>query len=147
MKVILTQDVKSMGKKGELVTASDGYARNFLFPRKLAVEASAQAMNELKNRESSAKFKHDTEVKEAQATAKKLEGKSINLKAKAGNGGKIFGSVTAKEVAQQLKVEYGVIIDKRKISMMDIKAFGTYNAEIKLFGGVTATVKVVVGEE
>lgn len=147
MKVILTQDVKSLGKKGELVNTSDGYARNFLFPRKLAVEANVQAMNELRNREASAKYKHDTEVKNAQETAKKLEGKSINLKAKAGKGGKLFGSVTSKEVAASLKAELGVDVDKRKISMSDIKAFGTFNAEIKLYNGVTATVKVVVSEE
>ena len=102
MKVILTQDVKSLGKKGELVNASDGYARNFLFPRKLAVEANAQAMNELKNRESAEKYRLETELKNAKEVAAKINGKTVKLTAKAGQGGKIFGSVTAKEVAESI---------------------------------------------
>ena len=130
MKVILTQDVKSLGKKGELVNASDGYARNFLFPRKLAVEANAQAMNELKNRESAEKYRLETE-----------------LPAKAGQGGKIFGSVTAKEVAESISRQFGVSVDKRKVSMEDIKSFGTFSAEVKVYNGVNATVYVSVGEE
>ena len=117
MKVILTQDVKSLGKKGELVNASDGYARNFLFPRKLAVEANAQAMNELKNREAAEKFRLETELKNAKETAAKIDGKTVKLTAKAGQGGRLFGSVTAKEVAEQIKAQFGVDIDRRKISM------------------------------
>ena len=131
MKVILTQDVKSLGKKGELVNASDGYARNFLFPRKLAVEANAQAMNELKNRESAEKYRLET----------------VKLTAKAGQGGKIFGSVTAKEVAESISRQFGVSVDKRKVSMEDIKSFGTFSAEVKVYNGVNATVYVSVGEE
>ena len=132
MKVILTQDVKSLGKKGELVNASDGYARNFLFPRKLAVEANAQAMNELKN---------------AKEVAAKINGKTVKLTAKAGQGGKIFGSVTAKEVAESISRQFGVSVDKRKVSMEDIKSFGTFSAEVKVYNGVNATVYVSVGEE
>ncbi len=146
MKVILTQDVKSLGKKGELVNASDGYARNFLFPRKLAVEANAQAMNELKNREAADKYRLETELKNAKETAAKIEGKTVKVTAKAGQGGKLFGSVTAKEVAEQIKVQFGVEIDRRKISMTDIKAFGTFNAEIKVYNGVSASVYVMVVE-
>ena len=146
MKVILTQDVKSLGKKGELVNASDGYARNFLFPRKLAVEANAQAMNELKNREAADKYRLETELKNAKETAAKIEGKTVKVTAKAGQGGKLFGSVTAKEVAEQIKVQFGVEIDRRKISMTDIKAFGTYNAEIKVYNGVNAGIFVMVTE-
>lgn len=147
MKVILTQDVKSLGKKGELVNASDGYARNFLFPRKLAVEANAQAMNELKNRESAEKFRLETELKNAKEVAAKINGKTVKLTAKAGQGGRLFGSVTAKEVAEQIKTQFGVEIDRRKISMADIKSFGTFNAEIKIYNGVNASVYVMVGEE
>ena len=147
MKVILTQDVKSLGKKGELVNASDGYARNFLFPRKLAVEANAQAMNELKNREAAEKFRLETELKNAKETAAKIDGKTVKLTAKAGQGGRLFGSVTAKEVAEQIKAQFGVDIDRRKISMSDIKSFGTLNAEIKVYNGVNAAIYVMVGEE
>ncbi len=147
MKVILTQDVKSLGKKGELVNASDGYARNFLFPRKLAVEANAQAMNELKNREAAEKFRLETELKNAKETAAKIDGKTVKLTAKAGQGGRLFGSVTAKEVAEQIKAQFGVDIDRRKISMSDIKSFGTFNAEIKVYNGVNAAIYVMVGEE
>lgn len=147
MKVILTQDVKSLGKKGELVNASDGYARNFLFPRKLAVEANAQAMNELKNREAAENFRLETELKNAKETAAKIDGKTVKLTAKAGQGGRLFGSVTAKEVAEQIKAQFGVDIDRRKISMSDIKSFGTFNAEIKVYNGVNAAIYVMVGEE
>ena len=143
MKVILTQDVKSLGKKGELVNASDGYARNFLFPRKLAVEANAQAMNELKNRESAEKYRLETELK----NAKEVAAKTVKLTAKAGQGGKIFGSVTAKEVAESISRQFGVSVDKRKVSMEDIKSFGTFSAEVKVYNGVNATVYVSVGEE
>ena len=144
MKVILTQDVKSLGKKGELVNASDGYARNFLFPRKLAVEANAQAMNELKNRESAEKYRLETELKNAKEVAAKI---NVKLTAKAGQGGKIFGSVTAKEVAESISRQFGVSVDKRKVSMEDIKSFGTFSAEVKVYNGVNATVYVSVGEE
>ena len=143
MKVILTQDVKSLGKKGELVNASDGYARNFLFPRKLAVEANAQA----KNRESAEKYRLETELKNAKEVAAKINGKTVKLTAKAGQGGKIFGSVTAKEVAESISRQFGVSVDKRKVSMEDIKSFGTFSAEVKVYNGVNATVYVSVGEE
>ena len=147
MKVILTQDVKSLGKKGELVNASDGYARNFLFPRKLAVEANAQAMNELKNRESAEKYRLETELKNAKEVAAKINGKTVKLTAKAGQGGKIFGSVTAKEIAQEIKKQYGFDIDKRKIHLdTDIKAFGGYHIEVKLYNGITAKLAVSVTE-
>ena len=126
MKVILKQDVKGQGKKGELVNVSDGYARNFLFPRGLAVEADAQAMNDLKNREEAAKYRDDMEKKSAQAAAGLLTGKTLKLTAKAGQGGRLFGSVTTKEVAEELKKQFGLDIEKRKIAMADIKAYGSY---------------------
>lgn len=146
MKVILTQDVKGLGKKGELVNASDGYARNFLFPRNLAAEANSQAMTELRNRENSKKHRIDVETQEAKASADKINGKTIKVTAKAGQGGRLFGSVTAKEIAAVMKTQLGIDIDKRKITVDDIKAFGTYPATVKLYQGVTAEFSVMVSE-
>lgn len=146
MKVILKQDVKSLGKKGDLVNVSDGYARNFLFPKGLAVEANATAMNEFKSRESAKKFHKAEEIKSARETADKLNGKTFCLKAKAGAGGKLFGSVTSKDVAAKISGELGIDIDKRKIVMDDIKAFGTVEAEIKIYSGISAKVFVQVSE-
>ena len=148
MKVVLLADVKGSGKKGELVNVSDGYARNFLFPKKLAKEANAQALNELKNAEESKAFKIKKETEAAQASADKINGKSVSILAKAGQGGKLFGSVTAKEIAEAIKKQYGVDVDKRKIDTKgDMKAFGTYECEVKLYSGITATVKAVVTEK
>ena len=148
MKVVLLADVKGSGKKGELVNVSDGYARNFLFPKKLAKEANAQALNELKNAEESKAFKIKQETEAAQASADKINGKSVSILAKAGQGGKLFGSVTAKEIAEAIKKKYGVDVDKRKIDTKgDMKAFGTYECEVKLYSGITATVKAVVTEK
>ena len=146
MKVILQQDVKSLGKKGDLVNASDGYARNFLFPKGLAVEANASAMNDYNNKESAKKFHKAEEIKAAQELASKLEGKTFSLKAKAGANGKLFGSVTSKDVSVKIKADLGIDIDKRKISMADIKAFGTVQAEIKVYQGISAKVFVQVSE-
>lgn len=147
MKVVLLQDVKGSGKKGELVNVSDGYARNFLFPRQLAKEANAQAMNELKNAEDAKAFKLKSELDAAKVAAEKIEGKSVKLYAKAGQGGRLFGSITAKEIADEIKKQYGVELDKRKVEIdTDIKAFGTYTCECKLYNGVTAKVFAVVGE-
>ncbi|MDD6463454.1 MAG: 50S ribosomal protein L9 [Clostridiaceae bacterium] len=146
MKVILNQDVKGLGKKGELVNTSDGYARNFLFPRKLASEANSQAMTELQNRENSKKHKIAVETQEAKDAAAKIEGKIIKVTAKAGQGGRLFGSVTSKEIAAEMKNQFGIDIDRRKITVNDIKAFGTYPATVKLYQGVTAEFKVAVSE-
>lgn len=146
MKVILTQDVKSLGKKGEMVNVADGYARNFLFPRSLAVEANAQAMTELKNREQAEQHKIAVMTQAARDGADVLEGKTVKVSAKAGAGGKLFGSVTAREVAEAIKKQYGVDTDKRKISMDDIKSFGTYEAEVKLYAGISARIFVQVSE-
>ena len=146
MKVVLTQDVKGLGKKGELVNTSDGYARNFLFPRKLAMEANAQAMSELKNREAAEKHRIDTEIAAAKANAAKLEGKTVKLTGKGGAGGKLFGSVTSKDVAGLISKEYGIVLDKRKVVVEDIKAFGTYPVEVKLYNGISASMYVSVQE-
>ena len=146
MKVVLIKDVKGLGKKGELVNTSDGYARNFLFPRKLAMEANAQAMSELKNREAAEKHRIDTEIAAAKANAAKLEGKTVKLTAKGGAGGKLFGSVTSKDVAALIAKEYGIVLDKRKVVVEDIKAFGTYPVEVKLYNGISASMYVSVQE-
>ncbi len=146
MKVILKQDVKSLGKKGELVNTSDGYARNFLFPRGLAIEANAQAMSEFKNKEDSEKFRIKTETENAKASAEKIKGKTIRFSLPAGQGGRLFGSVTTKEIAERIKKEFGITVDKKKISVSDIKAYGTYTAEVKLYQGITAEIFVFVGE-
>lgn len=146
MKVILKQDVKSLGKKGDLVNASDGYARNYLFPRGLAVEANVSAMNDFNNKESAKKFHKAEEIKAAQELADKLDGKTFKLTAKAGTNGKLFGSVTSKDVSKKIKDDMGTDIDKRKIVMQDIKAFGTVQAEIKVYQGISAKIFVQVSE-
>ena len=146
MKVILCQDVKGQGKKGELVNVSDGYARNFLFPKGLAIEANATAMNELKNRESSAAHKVAEEKKAAQALKEAIDGKTVTIHAKAGSSGKLFGAVTSKEVAEEIKKNYKVEIDKRKIGMTDLKTYGSVTAEIKIYPSITATITVSVTE-
>lgn len=146
MKVILKADVKNLGKKGELVNASDGYARNFLFPKGLAVEANASAMNDFNNKENAKKFHKAEEIKAAQADADKLEGKTFKLTAKAGANGKLFGSVNAKDVAAKIKADLNIDIDKRKISMDDIKQFGTVTAEVKVYQGITASIYIQVSE-
>ncbi len=147
MKVVLLQDVKGTGKKGELANVSDGYARNFLLPRKLAKEADAQALNELKNAEQSKQHKIDVETAEAKENKKRLDDKIIEMKAKAGKGGKLFGSVTSKEVAAELQRIFGISVDKRKVVLeSDIKSFGTYHAEVKLYTGISANIKVKVTE-
>ena len=147
MKVILLQDVKSLGKKGELVEASDGYARNYLRPRKIAREANAQAMNEYKNAENSKNFKIATQKAQAEQQKKMLEGKKFVMTAKAGQGGRLFGSITAKQVAEEIKKQYNIVVDKRKVVLeCDIKEFGTYKAEVKLYTGISANIDVQVTE-
>ena len=146
MKVILKADVKSLGKKGELVNASDGYARNFLFPKGLAVEANTTAMNEFNTKEQSKKFHKAEEIKAAEEIKKIIDGKTFCLKAKAGANGKLFGSVTSKDVCAKIKEELDIDIDKRKITMTDIKAFGTVKAEVKVYQGIVAQISVQVTE-
>lgn len=147
MEVILKSDVKGLGKKSEKVNVSDGYARNFLFPRGLAAEANAQTLSEMKNKQSSEQFKADEELKAAKASAEKINNNTVVLKAKGGANGKLFGSVTAKEIAVVVSNNYNVKVDKRKITVDDIKAFGTYNAQVRLHPKVTASFKVQVVEE
>jgi len=148
MKVILKQDVKGSGKAGQLVNVSDGYARNFLFPKGMAVEASAQALNEMKNRDAAEKRRIEQELAKAEETKVILHEKTISITAKAGQGGKLFGAVTSKEIAEVIQKTLGVEIEKKKVSIeQDIKQFGTYTATVKLHANVAATVYVNVHEE
>lgn len=148
MKVILTQDVKAQGKKGDLIDVSEGYARNFLFPKKLAIEADAKAMNEMKNREAAQKFKVETETAEAKALAEKLNGITVTLALTAGSDGKPYGSVTTKEIAETLEKAKGITLDKRKIVLdKPIRAFGAYQLDAKLYSGVIGKIHVVVTEK
>lgn len=146
MDVILKADVKGLGKKGEKVKASDGYARNFLFPKGLAVEANAQSLTELRNREQANQHKLDLEIAAANDAKDKINGKTIKLTAKAGTNGRLFGSVTSKDVAAEIKKQYDVNVDKRKITMDDIKAFGSYKIEVKLYQNISAEMTVAVSE-
>ena len=148
MKVILKADVKGNGKKGEIINVSDGYARNFIFPKGLAVEANAQAMNEYNNAVAS-KEHHEKESRElAEQNKKKLEAAEIKIAAKAGAGGRLFGSVTSKEIAAEIKKTLSLDIDKKKIVLdSDIKAFGTFTIPVKLYSGITANLKVTVCEQ
>ena len=148
MKVILLQDVKALGKKDAIVNVSDGYARNFLFKNKLAVEANNTTMNELNNKLDSNKFKKDTEKQEAEMLAKKLETLELEFAIKTGENGKTFGSVTSKDIAEKLKSKENIDIDKKKILLSEpIKMIGIRQVEIKLYEGVIGKIKVVVKQE
>ena len=147
MKVILTQDVKGTGKKGELVEVADGYAQNFLIKWGVAIPANKQAMGEMKSKEAAKQHKIELEKQAANETAQKLEGKTVKLTAKAGANGKLFGSVTSKEIAEAIEAQMGAAVDKKKITLSsEIKAFGTYNIEIKLYQGISAKMFVTVTE-
>lgn len=145
MKVILTADVKGQGKKDQMVDVSDGYARNFLFPKKLAIPADAKSVNEIKNKESSKQHKLDVEKAHALEIAKKLEDITLVFEYAAGSDSKLYGSVTNKDVSDMLKSKHGIDIDKRKITLAEpIKTFGSFSAEAKLFSDVSAKVKITV---
>jgi len=145
MKVILTQDVKSQGKKGQLINVSDGYARNFLLPKGLAVEADAGAMNDLKNKESARLHKIELEKQAARDIATKLESVSVKLQSKAGVDGRLYGSVTSLEIAEQLEKQHGIKVDKRKIQLNDpIKTFGVHSVPVKLYTEIIGKINVVI---
>ena len=148
MKVIIKSDIKGVGKKDEVINASDGYARNFLFPKNLAVEANNENMNKLKAKQNSLKFQKDQEKKEAIKIANKLKGISLRIKVKAGENGKIFGGVSTKEISKELEIQHGINIDKKKIDLKEtIKTLGVHNIEVKLFEGVIGSLKVDVISE
>lgn len=148
MKVILLNDIKGVGKKDQVIEASDGYARNYLFPKKLALEANNENMSKLKAKQASNQFKKDTEKKEAEELANKLKGIMLKIKVKAGENGKIFGGVTSKEISEGLKREYNIDIDKKKINLNEtVKTLGMLTVDIKLFEGVIGKLKVDIVSE
>lgn len=146
MKVVLLQDVKSIGKKDQIVNVSDGYARNFLLPRKLAKEATAAAMSDVKAKESARAHHKREEIKAANELKAMLNGKEVTIKAKAGKEGKLFGAVTSKDVAAAIKAQHKIEIDKKKIVMKDIKTFSRVDVEIKIYPEIQAKITVNVEE-
>ena len=147
MKVIFQQDVRGQGKKGELKEVSDGYARNFLLPRKLAVEATTDNLNTMRLREKARAKQMAEEKAVAEAAAKKLEGIVVKISAKAGAGGKLFGSITSKEISDELQSQFGISIEKNKIVQPEpIKSYGSFSVKCKLGYEITGTINVVVSE-
>ena len=143
MKVILLDNIKGVGKKDEIINASDGYARNFLFPKKLAVEANNENLSKLKAKKQSEQYKKDVDKANAQKLAKQLDDITLTIKVKAGENGKIFGGVTSKEISEELKIQYKLDIDKKKIVLNEnIKNIGSFDITIKLYEGVTGVLKV-----
>ena len=148
MKVILKADIKGVGKKDEVINASDGYARNFLFPKNLAVEANNSNMSKLQAKNDANQYRKDQEKEAAQEIAKKIDQITLKVKVKAGGNGKIFGGVSSKEIAEDLEKQYKIKVDKKKINLKEtIKMLGTQTVEIKLFEGVIGKLKVSVEEE
>ena len=149
MKVILLKDVKGLGKKGEVVNAKDGHARNFLLPRGLAEEANSSNMKELKEKEKSDKLKKEQELKEAKELAKKLSEVKVVIKTKAGENGRLFGSITTKDIGEILEKEHDIVVDRRKIEIDggNIKSMGTTIADVKVYPSVSAKLKIQVTEE
>ena len=148
MKVLLLEDVKGQGKKGEIVKVSDGYAKNYLIPRKLAKEATDAVMNELKAKEESRLHKIAVERAEARALADRIGAMNVVIRQQAGAGGKFYGSVTAKEISEELKKQYGIELDKRKIQVPEpIKTFGKYELDVKYYQDVTGKINLIVTEK
>ena len=145
MKVILLENIKGVGKKDEIINANDGYARNYLFPKKLAIEANNENLAKLKSKQESIAHKKETEKQEAEELSKKLEKIILKIEVKAGENGKIFGGVTAKEISEQLEKQYGFKIEKKKIELKEtIKTIGIFNIDLKLYEGVSGKLKVHV---
>ena len=148
MKVILLADVKGQGKKNDVIDVSDGYAKNFLIPRKLAKTADAQSLNDVKVREEARLYRIETEKKEARALAEKLQGILVKIPASSGADGRLYGSITTKDISERLAADFGIAIDKRKLVLSDpIKAYGKYSVEAKLYTEITGTVSVLVCEK
>lgn len=149
MKVIFLQDVKGSGKKGEVKNVADGYARNFLLGKGLAVEATPANLNKLAGQQASAQHKADVAMREAEEQAARLEGKTVRIQAKAGKNGKLFGAVTPGQVADAIEEQYGFSVDKRRLSIgSEMKTVGDYSAEIRLYQGIHAkfTITVVIAD-
>lgn len=148
MKVVLIQDVKGQGKKNDIIEVSDGYARNFLFPRKLAIVADAKAVNDVKNKKSSEQHKIEVEKANARALSDKLGETKVVISAEAGKDGRFYGAITSKDISEALKAQAKIEIDKRKIELdAPIKAFGTYIVEVKLYAGISGKLNIQVKEK
>ncbi|HHU49886.1 MAG: 50S ribosomal protein L9 [Caldicoprobacterales bacterium] len=148
MKVILLQDVKGHGKKGDVVNASDGYARNYLFPRKLAIEATDKNLRELRSRQAAESKRKQAELEEARKQAEALSSLEVVVKAKSGESGKLFGSITNKEIADTLKKQHNIDLDRKKIVLPEpIRSLGSFQLEVKVYPEVTAKLNVKVAEE
>ena len=148
MKVILQQDVKGQGKKGQMVDVSDGYARNFLLPRKLAVEATAENINTMKMQDKAKAARLAEEKAQAQAASEQLKGCQVKIRAKAGQGGRLFGSITSREISDELKAQCGIDVNKSKIVLSDpIKSFGTFEVKCKLGSEISGVINVLVIED
>lgn len=148
MKVILTKDVKAQGKKGDLINVSDGYATNFLIPKGLAIPATKQAINELEGKKGAEQYRKNLEEQKAQNIADRLKEIKVSLKARAGKEGKLFGSITSKDVAEALKAQFNITVDKRKIDLPDgIKTCGIREVNVTLYPKIVGTFKVEVTEE
>ena len=147
MKVILLKDIKGTGKKDQIIEASDGFARNFLFPKGLAREASATNLNAIENAKAAQKHREDVERAKAEETRKALAGKAIKIVARGAEGGKLYGSVTAQEIADELFKQYGVKVEKRRIVVANIRNAGDFTVSVWLYAGITAemTAKVEIG--
>lgn len=147
MKVLLLADVKGQGKKDQIVEVSDGYARNFLFPKKLAVVADAKVMSEAKSKEEAKQFRLKEEKAAAKALAEKLAALTVRITASSGGDGRLYGSITSKDIAEKLKEQHKIEVDKRKLVLQDnIKAYGTYEVEVKVYPEISAKLKVTVSE-
>lgn len=147
MKVILLADIKSVGKKGDVINTSDGYARNYLFPRKLAQEATEENLHIINAKKENERRKKVAEMEEAQALAEQLKGKELKLVVKTGESGRLFGAITSKDIAELIKKQFNVNIDKKKIVMDTLKQTGTYDIELKVYPEVSSKIKVVIVPE
>ena len=147
MKVILLQDVKSVGKKGEVVNASDGYARNFLFPKNLAQEANDVNMHILNKKNEADRKKKLAEIEEAQKVANELKDKEVIIYAKSGDNGRLFGAITTKDISQEMENQLNITIDKKKIVVNTIKTMGLYDVEVKLYPEISTKIKVIIKEQ
>ena len=148
MKVILLADVKGQGKKTDVIEVSDGYAKNFLIPRKLAKAADAQSLNDVKVKEAARLYRIETEKKEAREIAEKLQGILVKIPTSGGTDGRLYGSITTKDISERLSADHGIVIDKKKLVLSDpIKSYGKYTVEAKLYTEITGTVSVLVCEK
>ena len=148
MKVILLADVKGQGKKNDVIEVSDGYGKNFLIPRKLAKVADAQSLNDVKVKEAARLYRIETEKKEAQALAERLKSLQVKIPASSGADGRLYGSVTSKDIVERLQADHGIVIDKRKVVVNDpIRSYGKYEIDVKLYTEVTGKIYVLVCEK